>query len=260
MIASVSIRDLCVATYTHGQSNELLRGVDIDVLPGQVTALVGSSGSGKSLTCTAMQGLLPAGLKVTNGTVLVDGVETRPEALRGRTVATIMQNPRSAFNPVLTMRDHVRESLKLRRVETSTYETLAVDAMGRVGLEDARPVLDLYPFQMSGGMLQRMMIALAILSEAPFLIADEPTTDLDLVVQAQVLDLLAELVRERGLGILLVTHDVGVVARLANKVCVMQAGEIVERQEVAAFFTRPQHEASRTMIAAHRALYEETAP
>lgn len=259
MISSLSIRGLRVETGTHGRSVELLKGVDVDVLPGQVTALVGSSGSGKSLTCTAMQGLLPSGLRVAGGAVLVDGVQTEPDALRGRTIATIMQNPRSAFNPVLTMRAHVQEGLSLRRIEASSHEKLAINAMGRVGLDDALAVLDLYPFQMSGGMLQRMMIALAILSEAPFLIADEPTTDLDLVVQAQVLNLLAELVREQGLGVLLVTHDVGVVARLANQVCIMQAGEIVERQAVAEFFSRPQHEASRMLIAAHRALYEEMA-
>jgi nickel transport system ATP-binding protein len=129
-------------------------------------------------------------------------------------------------------------------------------ALAEVGLGDDPRVPDLYPFQMSGGMLQRAMIALALLSRAPFLVADEPTTDLDLVAQARVLDLLARLVRERGLGLLIVTHDLGVVARLADRVAVMEEGRIVETNTAAALFAHPSHPATRALLAAHRALHE----
>ena len=156
---------------------------------GRVLALVGGSGSGKSLTCAATLGILPAGVRQTAGEILADGKPVSPCALRGIKIATIMQNPRSAFNPLHTMHTHARETcLALGKPADDATLTAAIEA---VGLENAARVLKLYPFEMSGGMLQRMMIAMAVLCESPFIIADEPTTDLDVVAQARILDVAA---------------------------------------------------------------------
>ncbi|WP_249449680.1 ATP-binding cassette domain-containing protein, partial [Escherichia coli] len=161
----------------------LVHGVSLTLQRGRVLALVGSSGSGKSLTCAAALGILPAGVRQTAGEILADGKPVSPCALRGIKIATIMQNPRSAFNPLHTMHTHARETcLALGKPADDATLTAALEA---VGLENAARVLKLYPFEMSGGMLQRMMIAMAVLCESPFIIADEPTTDLDVVAQAR---------------------------------------------------------------------------
>lgn len=256
MARLLSIETLTLATRRHGAAVELVRGIDLTVSAGAVTALVGASGCGKSLTCLGIQDSLPPGVTRIAGRVAIDGQAKSGPELRGRLVATVMQNPRSAFNPVLTMRAHAVETLKA----VDGYDmgdARIIAAFAEVGLEDPARVLALYPFQMSGGMLQRVMIALALLSGAPFLIADEPTTDLDLVLQARMLDVLARLVKERGLGVLLVTHDMGVVARAARDVAVMEAGRIVERGGVRDIFANPRHAAAKALIAAHLALYPE---
>ena len=231
----------------------LVHGVSLTIKRGRVLALVGGSGSGKSLTCAAALGILPPGVRQTAGTILADGKPVSPCALRGSKIATIMQNPRSAFNPLRTMADHARETC--RALGKAADDATLIAALEAVGLENAPRVLKLYPFEMSGGMLQRMMIALAVLSEAPFIFADEPTTDLDAVAQARILDLLEEIVTSRGQGLLLITHDMGVVARLAHEVAVMDEGRIVERCDVATLFSAPRHPVSRRLLAAHLALY-----
>jgi len=231
----------------------LVQEVSLTLQRGRVLALVGGSGSGKSLTCAAALGVLPAGVRQTAGQLLADNQPVTPQALRGTTVATIMQNPRSAFNPLRTMAGHARETC-LALGKPADHATLLA-ALQDVGLEDAERVLTLYPFEMSGGMLQRMMIAMALLSDAPFIVADEPTTDLDVVAQARILDLLAQIMRERQPGMLLVTHDMGVVARLADDVAVMDNGRIIEQGAVEALFSAPQQDVTRELVAAHLALY-----
>lgn len=253
----LTIEGLRLAARRHGAPIELVRGIDLVVPAGTVTALVGASGCGKSLTCLGIQDCLPPGVTRIAGRVLVDGeVKSGPE-LRGRLVATVMQNPRSAFNPVLSMRAHALETLKAAGRQSADNDRRILAAFAEVGLDEPARVMALYPFQMSGGMLQRVMIALALLSEAPFLIADEPTTDLDLVLQAHVLDLIGRLVATHGLGVLLITHDMGVVARTARTVAVMEAGQIVERGDVGEIFAKPRHAATRALVAAHLALYPE---
>ncbi|WP_142846594.1 ATP-binding cassette domain-containing protein [Telmatospirillum sp. J64-1] len=256
------VEGLRIATRRHGQPLELVRGIDLDIRRGQVTALVGASGSGKSLTCLALQGLMPPGVECLDGRVLLDGREVAPATLRGRQVATVMQAPRSAFNPVLTMAAHARETLAARGITGSDAERRILAALAETGLAEPERVLRLHAFQMSGGMLQRMMLALALMSEAPFLLADEPTTDLDLVLQAQVLALIERLAVSRDLGVLLVTHDMGVVARLADHVAVMDHGRIVETGTAADIFASPRAAPTRALVAAHLALYpeEEVAP
>lgn len=157
---------------------------DVSPCAAAVLALLGSSGCGKSLTCAAALGLLPPGVRQTAGRVLLDGIPVHGEQLRGATIATIMQNPRSAFNPLQTMAAHARETCRAAGRETNDAVLLA--AMEEVGLDNPRALLKRYPFEMSGGMLQRMMVALALLSRAPFIIADEPTTDLDAIAQARI--------------------------------------------------------------------------
>lgn len=231
----------------------LVHGVSLSLTRGRVLALVGGSGSGKSLTCAAALGVLPAGVRQTAGSILVDGVPVCPAALRGSHVATIMQNPRSAFNPLHTMATHARETCLALGKPADTATLMA--ALEAVGLDAPTRVLSHYPFEMSGGMLQRMMIAMAVLSEAPFLIADEPTTDLDMVAQARILDLLESIMQSRAPGMLLVTHDMGVVARLADDVAVMDNGRIVEQGDVGTLFHSPTHPVTRRLISAHLALY-----
>ena len=257
MARLLTIEGLRLAARRHGAPVELVRGIDLSVPAGQVTALVGASGCGKSLTCLGIQDCLPPGVTHIAGSVAVDGQVKTGAELRGRLVATVMQNPRSAFNPVRSMRAHALETLKAAGHLGADADQRILAAFAEAGLDEPARILALYPFQMSGGMLQRAMIALALLSEAPFLIADEPTTDLDLVLQAHVLDLIARLVETRGLGVLLITHDMGVVARTARNVAVMESGQIVERGDVRDIFARPRHAATKALVAAHLALYPE---
>lgn len=252
---TLSIEGLTATAVIDGQRQILVDDLSLTVRQGRVMALVGASGSGKSMTCSAALGVLPPGVVKTQGQVTIDGVTYDAAALRGRHVATIMQNPRSAFNPVRTMRDHADETLRALGIPVSGAADRIEDCMRAAGLEDVKAILGLHAFEMSGGMLQRMMIALALLSEAPFLFADEPTTDLDLVVQLRVLELLERLVEERGLGVLLVTHDMGVVARLADDVAVLDNGRLVEQAPVADVFHKPQHTITRTLVSAHLSLY-----
>lgn len=247
------IQQLELQNITLRSRQPLVHGVCLTLRKGRVLALVGGSGSGKSLTCAATLGVLPVGVEATAGQILADGAPVTPQSLRGRLVATIMQNPRSAFNPVRTMWDHARETCRVAGKRADPVAVLQV--MRAVGLEQAHRMLRQYPFELSGGMLQRMMIALALLSEAPFIIADEPTTDLDVVVQAQILALLGEVIDQRGQGMLLVTHDMGVVARLADDVAVMSDGRIVEQGAVEQIFRQPEHPVTRQLISAHLALY-----
>ncbi|MDQ8726974.1 nickel import ATP-binding protein NikD [Bradyrhizobium sp. LHD-71] len=251
----LSIENLCVVTNQNGRFRTLVDGVSLDITRGRVVALVGASGSGKSLTCAASLDVLPPGVLRNTGKVLVDGTAQPFADLRGRQVASIMQNPRTAFNPVRTMRSHAIETLKANgRYGKDAHERVR-SAMDDVGLSNVERVLDLHAFEMSGGMLQRVMIAVALLSDAPFLFADEPTTDLDLVLQARMLDLIEQVVRRRRLGVLLVTHDMSVVARLADEVAVIDAGKIVERGSVSQIFLKPRHAVTRRLVTAHLSLY-----
>ncbi len=230
-----------------------IEDVSLTLHRGRVLALVGSSGSGKSMTCSTALDVLPPGVEQTGGNVAVNGVVIPGRELRGRHIATIMQNPRSAFNPLHSMRTHARETCQAAGKEAS--EARFSEALIAVGLDEPEEILNLYPFEMSGGMLQRVMIALALLSDAPWLFADEPTTDLDMPGQAKILDLLEEVVLRHQTGMLLVTHDMGVVARLADEVAVMSAGKIIEQGSVDAIFYRPRHPVTRQLVAAHLSLY-----
>lgn len=256
--STLAIEGISVETTRHGSPLVLVDNVSLALNAGEVLALVGASGSGKSLTCAASLDVLPAGTRMTSGSVSIDGSALQRSKLRARHIATIMQNPRSAFNPVRTMQQHARETLSALGVSTAEGDQRILRAMKASGLDEPERLLRLHSFEMSGGMLQRMMIALALATEAPFLFADEPTTDLDLIVQREILDLLDHLKRERRLGILLVTHDMGVVARLADRVAVMDGGRIVETAPVTDIFLRPRHVITQRLVEAHLSLYSRS--
>jgi nickel transport system ATP-binding protein len=248
--------NLRVETRRGAEAVPLVADATFALRTGEVLALVGASGSGKSLACAALLDTLPPGTRRVAGRVSFDGRVVTPAELRGRTVATVLQAPRSAFNPLRTIGDHAGETGAAAGLRRGAVASAMREALAAVGLGDDPRVPDLYPFQMSGGMLQRAMIALALMARAPFLVADEPTTDLDLVAQARILDLLAALVRDRGLGLLIVTHDLGVVARLADRLAVMAGGRIVETGGTATVFARPDRPETRALLAAHRDLHE----
>lgn len=248
--AFLTVQNLHVRT----AAKELVSNVSFSAAKGRVLGLVGESGSGKSLTCLAALGLLPKGLS-SQGSVTIDGTAitgaTPMHRIRGRRIAMILQNPMSCFDPVFTIRTHFRETLTAHGMGRDIPDARLESVLTEVGFPEPRGVLDLYPFQMSGGMLQRVMIALALVLEAPFLIADEPTTDLDTVAQAKVLDLLACLKERCSMGMLLVTHDLGVIARLADDVAVMRHGVIVEQASVTDLFSAPRHPYTQELIGTH---------
>ncbi|MFK0035442.1 nickel import ATP-binding protein NikD [Pseudomonas monteilii] len=248
--STLEVRNLRI----EAKADALVQGVDLQLKRGEVCVLVGSSGSGKSLSCLGMLDLLPAGLVRTQGQLLLDGQPLSAVEVRGRLASLVLQNPRSAFNPVRNMASHGLETLRQRGTSGAAAHERMAHCLAAVGLTDHTRILQSFAFQLSGGMLQRMMIALALMAETPFLLADEPTSDLDAVSQARFLDLLMELVELHGLGVLLVTHDMGVVARCADQVAVMEAGRIVERQTAHALFANPASHTARTLLEAHRIL------
>ena len=222
-------------------------GISFAISKGETFALLGESGCGKSATAQGIMRLLPIAGRITGGSIKLQGEEllTLSEAdmrrVRGARIAMIFQEPATSLNPVLTVGVQIGEVLDLHcglRGEPARQRML--ELLRQVGIADPERRLDEYPFQFSGGMKQRVMIAIALAGEPDLLIADEPTTALDVTVQAQILDLLAQLQRERGMGMLLITHDLGVVAKMAHRIGVMYAGELVEVADREEFFTRPR--------------------
>ncbi len=224
-----------------------VRGVSLEVPAGRTLGLVGESGCGKSVTCHSILRLTPAngvmaGAILFDGRDLAAGGEEAVGELRGREIAMIFQEPLSALNPVHTIGAQIGESLHLHRgMDTQAAQAEALRLLERVGIPEAARRMHEYPHQLSGGMNQRAMIAMALACRPRLLIADEPTTALDVTIQAQILALLQELQREFGMAIILVTHDLGVVAQSADEVAVMYAGSVVEQASALELFARPQH-------------------
>jgi nickel transport system ATP-binding protein len=248
----LAIRNLC-AGLAGVPRRPVLRDVSLEVRPGEVLGLIGASGSGKSMTCLSVMGLLPGAAAITSGRVLVNG---KASFARGRDVAMILQNPATCFDAVMTIRAHFKESLAALGVNWERGCERAFAAMIEAGFDSPEDVMPLYPFQMSGGMLQRTMTALAMCGDPRLLLADEPTTDLDMPAQAKALDLIGRLRDTRGLGVLLVTHDLSVIARLASRVAVMENGRIVETGPAGQMFEAPRSAAARALVSAHFALHE----
>ncbi len=232
-------------------------GLSFSIEAGETFALLGESGSGKSITALSIMRLLPDAGRVVSGEVRMDGAdlltlpETAMRGVRGRRIAMIFQEPGTSLNPVMTVGAQIEEVLKRHTdLRGEAARRRALELLESVGIPDSQRRLDEYPFQMSGGMKQRAMIAIALACNPALLIADEPTTALDVTIQAQVLELLRVLQRETHMSVLLITHDLGVVAQMAHRVAVMYAGEIVELAPSAAFFARPAHPYSQKLFQA----------
>jgi peptide/nickel transport system ATP-binding protein len=254
----LKIEDLGISINSEGSSFVVVKGVSLTVCENEIVCLVGESGCGKSMTALSVMGLLPRGVaRVTGGTISYEGrdllsLQSRElRRLRAESISMIFQDPITSLDPVFTIGSVLKEVVRSHRdVSRSEAKEIAVKALLEAELPDAADHLDSYPHQLSGGMRQRVMIALAIALDPRILIADEPTTALDVTVQAQILENLRARQREREMGMLLITHDLAVVASVADRVAVMYAGEIVEEAPVEELFADPQHPYTQGLIRA----------
>ena len=252
----LSIRNLTVEFHTDSGWIQAIDDVSLDVGEGECVGIVGESGSGKSVTALSILRLhdpvttrLPSGAIDYRGTDLLRARGSALRKIRGREIAMIFQDPMSSLNPVLTIADQISETLRRHQgLDGATARKRVVELLSLVRIPDASRRADDYPHRLSGGMRQRVMIAMAIACRPRLLIADEPTTALDVPVQAQVLDLLRELRRELGMSVILITHDLGVIAEFAERVAVMYAGRVVEQAPVGALFRQPVHPYTRGLI------------
>ncbi|WP_203135227.1 ABC transporter ATP-binding protein [Microbacterium sp. JZ31] len=253
---AVEIRDLRITFATDGGDVAAVKGIDLDVRPGEVLAVVGESGSGKTVTARSILGLLPETARL-DGAVLLNGTDVVPlpskrlRELRGTEAAMIFQEPMTALNPVYTVGWQIAEGLRAHgQISLKDARAKAIDILRRVGIPDPEKRVDDYPHQFSGGQKQRIVIAQALALDPAVIIADEPTTALDVTVQAEILDLLRLCRDEFGTAILLITHNMGVVADLADRVAVMYLGDIVETAPATELFAAPRHEYTRRLLGA----------
>jgi oligopeptide/dipeptide ABC transporter ATP-binding protein len=247
--ALLSVKDLRVGFATEGGQLQAVDGVGFDLAAGEVLAIVGESGSGKSVTAQTILGLTRSPNATIEGSVrlgeseLLNAGEAELRKVRGERIGMVFQDPMTSFNPVYRIGAQIYEAIRAHRGEASKAEARAraIELLDSVGITDAGRRVDDYPHEFSGGMRQRAMIAMALALEPEVLIADEPTTALDVTIQAQILRLLANLNRERNLATMLITHDLGVVAEVADRVMVMYAGRVVEEGTLDEIFYDPQH-------------------
>jgi oligopeptide/dipeptide ABC transporter ATP-binding protein len=251
----LSIRDLHIGIKRRHGADEIVRGVSIDVEKGEKLGIVGESGSGKTLTMLAVLRLLASPpLSVLSGEILLDGEDLatlddkRLRAVRGGEVAMVYQDPMSSLNPLLRIGRQIEETLRAHGVNAETAKARTTEVLLQVGLADPERVRLSFPHQLSGGMIQRVMIAMALSTSPRVLIADEPTTALDVTIQRQILELVTSLQAETGMAVLWVTHDLGVVASLVDHVVVMYAGRIVESATTVQLFERPTHPYSKALL------------
>lgn len=240
----LSVRDLAVRYDLEDGTIHAVNGVSFDLTPGETYAIVGESGSGKSTLALALLGLVPisAGSVTLGGTTLTGLDQAALSRIRGQRIAMIFQEPMTSLNPVLTVGYQLAEAIRLHRpIGRRAARHEAARMLSRVGISEAERRFGQYPHELSGGMCQRVMIAMALSCEPAVLVADEPTTALDVTVQAQILSLIAELQRETRTAVVLITHDISVVAEVADRVAVMYAGQIVEEAPTAALFANPRH-------------------
>ena len=251
----LDVQDLAVDIATPAGTLHAARNVSFEVKRGETLCIVGESGCGKSMTSLAIMGLLPAAARRRAarlsllGEDLLTAAPKRVNALRGDRMAMVFQEPMTALNPAYTIGDQLMEVyLHHRGGGAARARDRAVELLGKVGIASAAQRLAQYPHQLSGGLRQRVMIAMALMCGPELLLADEPTTALDVTIQAQILRLLADLQRDLGIAMVLITHDLGVVARIADRVAVMYAGEIVEEGTAARVFASPRHPYTRGLI------------
>jgi peptide/nickel transport system ATP-binding protein len=253
------VENLGVAINRGGKKLSALDGVSFELYPAEILGIVGESGCGKSITALSLAGLLPGAAELTSGSIRFAGRELRglPEGelrtIRGREISFIFQEPALSLNPLIKAGAQIAEALELEkkpggRRDRAAIRERALRFMERLGLREAERIYDSYPHQLSGGMCQRVMIALALIRGPRLLIADEPTTALDVTIQAQILDLMRRVNRESGTGILFISHDLKVIRSISSRVLVMYAGKIVESGPVEEVFAHPRHEYTRGLI------------
>ena len=253
----LSVRDLTIALPVGLDRKFAVEGVSYDLNAGEILCVVGESGSGKSMTANAIMGLLPEYLRPSRGQILFHGDDlltmTVPQlrTLRGRRIGMIFQEPLSALNPLMTVGDQIDEVMLVHdQGDKASRAARVLELLEFVGLPDPASIRHSYPFRLSGGQRQRVMIAMALALEPEILIADEPTTALDVTTQAQILELIARIQREKGMGVMFITHDFGVVAEIADRVVVMQHGKVVEQGPAREVLNAPQHPYTQRLIAA----------
>ncbi len=252
----LEVKDLVTTFTTDRGVVRAVDGVSFSLAEGATLGIVGESGCGKSVMSLSIMGLVPSPPgRIGHGSIALDGRDlTRASAdelrkLRGRQMAMIFQEPMSSLNPVFTVGEQIMEAIVLHQgLSRSAARERAIALLQRVGIPAPAERVDAYPHQLSGGMRQRVMIAIALSCEPKLLIADEPTTALDVTIQAQILDLLGTLQRESGMGIILITHDLGVIAELVQEVLVMYAGRVVEQASTTALFAKPLHPYTRGLL------------
>lgn len=253
----LNVHDLKVALDAEVGLVKAIDGLSLSIQRGETFALVGESGCGKSMTALALMRLLPENGSVTQGRVDLEGSdllalpESGMRAVRGGRIGMIFQEPSTSLNPVMRIGEQVVEAIQAHTaLRGAAARAKAIEWLGRVGIPEPESRFDEYPFRMSGGQKQRVMIAMTLASEPDFLVADEPTTALDVTIQAQILELLKQLQKEQGMGLLLITHDLAVVSGMAHRVALMYAGQIIEVAEAAEFFKAPRHPYARLLLRA----------
>ncbi|SDR87604.1 ABC transporter ATP-binding protein [Bradyrhizobium canariense] len=254
---AVAIKDLRIALPPGGERTHAVDGVSFDLVAGEIVCVVGESGSGKSMSAHALMGLLPERVRTESGEIAFEGKnllaldEDGWRDLRGRRIAMVFQEPMTALNPLMRIGDQMTEMYEAHGLLTPSERRQKVLALAReVGLPDPERIVRAYPHQLSGGQRQRAMIAMALALEPAVLVADEPTTALDVTTQAQILKLIRDLQRSRNMAVMFITHDFGVVADIADRVVVLRHGQIVEQGSAEAVLTRPQHPYTRALLAA----------
>lgn len=254
--ALLSIRDVHISDRVTGR--EIVHGISFELAPGKVVGIVGESGSGKTLTCRAALGILPDQLAVSGGSITLAGRDIAALSvkqwteLRGSTISAVFQDPASYLNPSIQVGPQIAEVIRVKKkVHRREARARALELLRSVQLRHPESVYGEYAFELSGGMLQRVLIATAIAADPKLLIADEATTALDVTVQAEILDLLAELRERTGLALLVVSHDLAVVAQLCDEVLVMRQGDVVEHGSTADVLYRPRHEYTQLLISEH---------
>ena len=254
----LEVSDLSVRINWSGDRTHAVQGINLTVGADEIVCVVGESGSGKSVTAQAVMGLLPAGaMQVETGSIRLQGdqlltkSDAELRAVRGTRMAMVFQEPMTALNPVERVGDQIREVLEIHTsLDMKQQRARVLEMMRAVHLPDPEQMIDAYPHQLSGGQRQRIMIAAALVLDPALLIADEPTTALDVTIQAQILELIQELQSRTGTALLLITHDLGVVAQWADRISVMYAGRIVEEAGIKPFFAEPLHPYSRGLLGA----------
>jgi microcin C transport system ATP-binding protein len=252
----IKVENLKVTFKTQGGDIEALRGISFDIDKSENFAIVGESGSGKSVTALSLLKLhdekhvdYPDGRIIYNNSDLMLASEDEMRAIRGKDISMIFQEPMTSLNPVYPVGVQIQETLKLhRKMDRQTARKIAIEALDRVGIREPQQKIDSFPHMLSGGQRQRAMIAMALACDPALLIADEPTTALDVTVQQQILDLLKDLQKETGMSVLLITHDLNLVRRFADRVCVMHDGEIVEQARSSELFSHPRHEYTQYLL------------